>query len=115
MKPSILFSTICLGFLSSPLNADEFSRDLEGRWNTALLNTHKSSDTFDFLGQTASIIDFFKWNRCEGGVYAGAHPTFRGGSAEAYEIARKVLVFVNSDRKPGEAEVSLEDLAVKCD
>jgi hypothetical protein len=100
--------------LASPDDSN-VSRSLEGRWNTALLRTFDVDDSFIFLGEQASVISNFTWTRCEDfGTDAGAHPTYRGGTREAYEVAEKILRFVNSDRRGSEQKVTLDDINISC-
>ncbi|MDA9951584.1 hypothetical protein N9D31_03310 [Oligoflexaceae bacterium] len=126
MKRSLLAVTALLAVgcgynSSSELGAEaqdattENVRNIEGQWNTALLRTFDVKDTFKFLDSDESVVKYFAWDRCEdGGIAAGAHPTYRGGSDEAYQIAEKILKTLNDDKTAGAPTVTLDDIKIDC-
>ncbi len=92
------------------------TKSLERRWNTGLLRSFTVADTFDFLGTQSAVISYFTWVRCEDGGFAGgAHPTYRGGSEEAYQIAEKILNAVNTDKSKDEPVITLDDINIDCE
>lgn len=111
---------LCFILSANTFAATLDQRTLELEWNTALLRTYNSADTFDLHGDgsvQASIIDFFRWHRCgdPGVVFGGAHPTYRGGTDEAYSIAHSILQTLNKERNIStDGPVIMEDLDVPC-
>ena len=113
VKKNLLLVTLFVGIWTTSAHAK--TSDLEGRWNTALLRSYDVTETFEFNDEQLSIVANFMWARCEdGGVSAGGHPTYRGGSREAYRIARTILRFLNSDKKAGESDVTMDDILIPC-
>lgn len=111
----LLLSSASISTSAATNEQDQKLRSLEGRWNTALISTYTANDKFMMLGQEVAIIDYFRWSRCENGVmFAGAHPTLRGGTDKAYKIAERILAFVNFDRTGDEPAILLSDIHVPC-
>ncbi len=100
---------------SQASHAETTNRSTSERWNKALVEKIGADEIFTFIGDQRNVRAAFIWWPC--GDYqpvGGAHPTVRGGSREAYQIAQRVLDQANFEKRPSEPNLILDDLLIDC-